>query len=69
MNNYIAVCTPARDMVHANFTYCLVNMVCYHTLNTTDAVSLKIMQGTLIQNQRADLALDARPCVDHAGNT
>jgi len=59
MNNYIAVCTPARDMVHANFTYCLVNMVCYHTLNTTDAVSLKIMQGTLIQNQRADLALDA----------
>jgi hypothetical protein len=57
--NYVAVCTPARDMVHTNFTYCLVNMVAYHTINTTDAVSLKIMQGTLIQNQRADLALDA----------
>ena len=57
--NYVAVCTPARDMVHTNFTYCLVNMVAYHTISTTDAVSLKIMQGTLIQNQRADLALDA----------
>ena len=57
--NYIAVCTPARDMVHANFAYCLVNMVAYHTINTTDAVSLKISQGTLIQNQRADLSLEA----------
>jgi hypothetical protein len=57
--NYIAVCTPARDMVHTNYTYCMVNMVAYHTLNTTDAVSLKILQGTLIQNQRADLCLDA----------
>jgi hypothetical protein len=57
--NYVAVCTPARDMVHTNYTYCLVNLVAYHTLNTTDAVSLKILQGTLIQNQRADLCLDA----------
>jgi len=57
--NYIAVCTPARDMVHTNYTYCMVNMVSYHTLNTTDAISLKIMQGTIIQNQRADLCLDA----------
>jgi hypothetical protein len=57
--NYVAVCTPARDMVHTNYTYCMVNMVAYHTLNTTDAVSLKILQGTLIQNQRADLCLDA----------
>ena len=57
--NYIAVCTPARDMVHANYTFCMVNMVAYHTINTMDAVSLKIMQGTLIQNQRADLCLDA----------
>ena len=56
---YIAVCTPARDMVHTNYTYCMVNMIAYHTLNTTDAVSLKILQGTLIQNQRADLCLDA----------
>ena len=56
---YIAVCTPARDMVHTNYTYCMVNMVAYHTLNTTDAVSLKILLGTLIQNQRADLCLDA----------
>ena len=61
----IAVCTPARDMVHTQYAYCLVNMVCYHTLNTTDAVSLKIMQGTLIQNQRADLALDVRPDGGH----
>jgi hypothetical protein len=37
----------------------MVNMVSYHTLNTTDAISLKIMQGTIIQNQRADLCLDA----------
>jgi len=56
---YIAVCTPARDMVHANFTFCLVNMVAYHTLNTPDAICLKINQGTLIQNQRADLCLEA----------
>jgi hypothetical protein len=39
--NYIAVCTPARDQVHTNYTYCMVNMVAYHTLNTTDAVSLE----------------------------
>ncbi len=57
--NYIAVCTPARDMVHTNYTYCMVNLVAYHTLNTTDAISLKLLQGTLIQNQRADLCLDA----------
>ena len=57
--NYIAVCTPARDMVHANYTFCLVNMVAFHTINTMDAVALKINQGTLIQNQRADLCLEA----------
>lgn len=56
---YIALCTPARDMVHTMFTYDLVNMVAYHTLNTNDAVSLKISQGTLIANQRAELCLDA----------
>jgi len=56
---YIAVCTPARDMVHSNYTFCLVNMVAYHTLNTPDAIALKINQGTLIQNQRADLCLEA----------
>ena len=56
---YIAVCTPARDMVHTMFTYDLVNMVANHTLNTNDAISLKISQGTLIANQRAELCLDA----------
>ena len=58
-HNYIAVCTPARDMVHTMFTYDLVNLVCFHTLNTNDAVSLKISEGTLIANQRAELSLDA----------
>ena len=57
--NYVAVCTPARDMVHTMYTYDLVNMVAYHTMNTNDAVSLKISQGTLIANQRAELSLDA----------
>ena len=57
--NYIAVCTPARDMVHTMFTYDLVNMVCHHTLTTNDAISLKISEGTLIANQRAELSLDA----------
>ena len=57
--NYIAVCTPARDMVHTMFTYDLVNMICFHTLNTNDAISLKISEGTLIANQRAELSLDA----------
>ena len=56
---YIAVCTPARDMVHTMYSYDLVNMVAYHTINTEDAVSLKISQGTLIANQRAELSLDA----------
>ena len=56
---YIAVATPARDMVHTMFAYDLVNMVAHHTLNTNDAVSLKISQGTLIANQRAELCLDA----------
>ena len=74
--NYVAVCTPARDMVHTNYTYCMVNMVAYHTLNTTDAVSLKILQGTLILNQCALQYLEAdsvsgvqcvvRHHVDHA---
>jgi hypothetical protein len=41
------------------FTYDLVNLVCYHTLNTNDAISLKISEGTLIANQRAELSLDA----------
>jgi hypothetical protein len=41
------------------YSYDLVNMVAYHTLNTNDAVSLKISQGTLIANQRAELSLDA----------
>jgi hypothetical protein len=58
-HNYIAVCTPARDMVHTMFTYDLVNMVCFHTLNTNDAIALKISEGTLIANQRAELTLDA----------
>jgi hypothetical protein len=34
-------------------------MVAYHACNTDDRIDLKIMQGTLIQNQRAELALDA----------
>lgn len=55
----IAVCTPARDMVHTQYAYCLTNMVAYHACNTDDRIDLKIMQGTLIQNQRAELALDA----------
>jgi hypothetical protein len=46
-------------MVHTMFTYDLVNLVCFHTLNTNDAVSLKISEGTLIANQRAELSLDA----------
>jgi hypothetical protein len=46
-------------MVHTMFTYDLVNMVANHTLNTNDAISLKISQGTLIANQRAELCLDA----------
>ena len=45
MSNYIAVCTPARDMVHTMYSYDLVNMVAYHTLNTNDAVSLKIAKA------------------------
>jgi hypothetical protein len=46
-------------MVHTMYSYDLVNMVAYHTINTNDAVSLKISQGTLIANQRAELSLDA----------
>jgi hypothetical protein len=29
----IAVCTPARDMVHTQYAYCLVNMVAFHALS------------------------------------
>lgn len=57
--NVVAVCTPARDMVHTQYAYCLVNMVAFHVCSTEDRIDLKIMQGTLIQNQRADLSLDA----------
>ena len=59
----IAVCTPARDMVHTQYAYCLVNMVAYHACNTDDRIDLKIMQGTLIPVSYTHLTLPTKRIV------
>lgn len=51
----VSVCVPARDMVHAAFSFDLVKMFQHCALTGLDAMPHFCM-GTLVVNQREDLA-------------
>lgn len=55
----VAVCVPARDMVHTPFAFDLARAVAFHTANSGDRVLLFQSLGTLICNQRQELAREA----------
>lgn len=55
----IAVCVPARDQVHMAFAFDLTRAVAFHSKNTDDQVLLFHSLGTLICNQRQELATEA----------
>lgn len=55
----IAVCVPSRDEVHSTFCFDLVRACTYHARHTADKILLFNSMGTLICNQRQELALEA----------
>ncbi|MEN3949904.1 hypothetical protein [Iodidimonas sp. SYSU 1G8] len=55
----VAVCVPARDMVHTAFAFDLARAVAFHTAHSADKVLLFQSMGTLICNQRQELAREA----------
>ncbi len=55
----VAVCVPARDMVHTAFAFDLARAVAFHTATCGDRVLLFQSLGTLICNQRQELATEA----------
>jgi hypothetical protein len=56
LSEQVVVCVPTNGMVHAQFTYCLVNAIRY-----TEAygipVTLEMDAGTVLSNQRQVLLL------------
>ena len=58
-NIKLAVCIPARDMMHTNTTYCLYNLADFLINNGIDN-KLFISPGTLIVNQRHELVKSAQ---------
>lgn len=55
----IAVCVPCRDEVHSTFAFDLTRACAYHARNTQDKILLFSNMGTLICNQRQELAFQA----------
>lgn len=55
----IAICIPTRDMVHAGFAFDLANMVGYFTASGAGSINILYVSGTLIADQRVDLATAA----------
>lgn len=55
----VAVCVPARDMVHTAFAFDLARAVAFHTAHSDDRILLLQSLGTLICNQRQELARNA----------
>lgn len=55
----IAVCVPARDEVDTMFALDLAKLVGFHLKNTEDEILLFHSAGTLIANQRQELAAAA----------
>lgn len=53
--NTVAVCVPARDMVHASFAFDLVRAVGHHVTNSQDNIITKLNQGTILVDQRNSL--------------
>jgi hypothetical protein len=56
MQATVSVCVPCRDVVDSGFAFDLARCVAAHTAATRDRVLLFQNQGTLIVNQRQDLA-------------
>lgn len=59
MTATVAVCVACRETVDAGFAFDLARCVSAHTAATEDRVLLFQSQGTLIVNQRAELAAGA----------
>lgn len=59
MTATVAVCVPCRETVDAGFAFDLARCVAAHTAGTEDRVLLFQSQGTLIVNQRSELAAGA----------
>lgn len=55
----VAICVPARDMVHTSFTFDLAAAVGYHARTTDDNIMTKVCQGTLLVDQRNQLVQEA----------
>jgi hypothetical protein len=58
MKNRIAICVPARDIVHASFCFDLANMIATHMVSG-DAILPMTNEGTLLAAQRQELAENA----------
>lgn len=52
----IAICVPCRDSVMSGFCFDLAKLVGYHSRTTNDEIIILQMSGTLIFNQRENLA-------------
>lgn len=52
----IAICIPTRDMVHAGFAFDLANLVGTFTASGMGSINILTQTGTLIADQRVDLA-------------
>lgn len=59
MSHTVAVCVPARDMVHTGFAFDLVTAVGHHATTSTDAIMTKVSRGTLLVDQRNELVKEA----------
>jgi hypothetical protein len=55
---HVAICVPTNGMVHANFAYCLVDAIRY-TESEGISVSLVMHEGTVLSNQRQQIAAEA----------
>lgn len=55
----IAICIPTRDLVHAGFAFDLANMVGNFTASGMGSINILYVSGTLIADQRVDLASNA----------
>lgn len=59
MSRTVAICVPARDMVHTSFAFDLVAAVGWHARSTDDNIMTKVSQGTLLVDQRNQLVEEA----------
>lgn len=55
MSATVAVCVPARDMVHTGFMLDLVHAVAQHATTSRDQILTKVSRGTLLVDQRNTL--------------